>query len=218
MPAITIICSAHRENGLCNAPALVRMLRTFQPEVAFLEMQPTGDDSARTLEAKALANYGESTAIQQVIVEQEEAPKDLYPEIQMVFDSVERASEEYLALLEQDDCLVRSYGFEYLNSELFLATRTRLSEIEDGVVRRTRDQRLIRALERWRLVNRKRENEMVRNIYEYARRHVFRRGVFLVGAAHRAGVGEAISLYANRDVGSLAWTLEEDDRRCPDAS
>ena len=213
MPRITLVCSAHRENGLCNVPELLRILQTLEPEVAFLERQPSGVAPDWSLESKAIAKYSESTAIRRVIVEQEEAPASLYPEMEMVWDCVEQTSEEYVSLGEGHHLRAHRYGFEYLNTDVFAATEARLSEIEDSIIRRMRDQRLIRALERWRLIHQRREQDMVCNIYEYSRQHVFGTGVFLVGAVHKPGVVKAIGQYSGPDAGSIGWAFAYDDAR-----
>jgi hypothetical protein len=139
------------------------------------------------------------------VAEQYEVPARLFPDIQMVLDYVEQASEEYLLLSEENDIRVYRYGFEYLNSGVFAATNARLSEIEDNIIGRTRDRRLIDALASWRLINQRREHDMVRSIYEYARQTVFRTGVFLVGAAHKTGILKAIGEYAGPDIDSISW-------------
>jgi hypothetical protein len=41
MHKITLVCSIHRENGLCNAEELLKILRTIEPEVVFEEMRPS---------------------------------------------------------------------------------------------------------------------------------------------------------------------------------
>src|SRR5215510_8898290 len=122
MPKITLVFSAHRENGLCNVPELLRILQTLEPEVAFLERQPSRAAPDWSLESKAITKYCESTAIRRVIVEQEEAPATLYHELQMVWDCVEQTSEEYLSLREAHHVRAHRYGFEYLNSDVFAAT------------------------------------------------------------------------------------------------
>ena len=42
------------------------------------------DYSCQRLESKAIAKYGETTAIRRVIVEEEEAPASLYQQLQMI--------------------------------------------------------------------------------------------------------------------------------------
>jgi len=41
MPRITLICSGHRENGLCNAAELLRILLAIEPAAIFDERRPS---------------------------------------------------------------------------------------------------------------------------------------------------------------------------------
>lgn len=211
MPTITLVCSAHRANGLCNAAELLRILQALEPEVAFLEQQPSDGRGDLTLEAKAVALCGETTPIRRVVVERDKAPISLYHDIQMVLDCVEQTSEEYALLSEANHRRANRYGFEYLNSGVFAATRDRLSQIEDSSIHGTADRRLIAALERWRTFTQAREDDMVRSIYDYSRNNVFRSGVFLVGAAHKAAIVASIRERISIELGLIRWAFAFDD-------
>jgi len=97
-----------------------------------------------------------------------------------------------------------------LNSPMCATMNARMSEIEDETVNRTRDQRLVRALKKWRHLTQGRERDMVGNIYEYCRENVFDNGVFLVGAAHRTGIVKEIEKYAGAAADLINWNLTFD--------
>jgi hypothetical protein len=44
MHKITLVCSAHRQNALCNAEELLRILRAIEPETIFEELRPSEFD------------------------------------------------------------------------------------------------------------------------------------------------------------------------------
>jgi hypothetical protein len=57
----------------------------------------------------------------------------------------------------------------------------------------------------WNEVIEKRENEMMKNIYDYSKEYQFNNGLFLIGAAHRSSIIEKIQEYdKNYDV-KINW-------------
>jgi hypothetical protein len=212
---ITLVCSSHRESGLCNAGELLRILRAIEPEVIFEEIRPSDFDSYYktkwSLEAQAITKYREYKLFQQVPVDRYEMPENLLVEIKRdfdsVFDCVAQASREYRLLDEKSGNSARRYGFQYLNSVAFATMTARMSEIEDEIISKTGDQRLIRGLEKWRRLIQRRELEMVGNIYEYCGENVFNAGVFLVGAAHKMGTVKEIEKYASTEADLIDWNF-----------
>jgi hypothetical protein len=209
MCEITIVCSAHRERGVCNLEQLLRILRTIEPVTVFEEVRPSDYDwfNTRTLEGRAVTRYGEFRAFQRVPVDRYDLPENLYVGMEKVLDHVEETSHEYFVLREQSEAFTHLQGFSYLNSVAFETVRTRLTEIEDRTISETQDQRWTRMLQMWRDVIQRRETEMVRNIYEYCRENVFDTGVFLVGAAHRSGILKAIEKHAGAEADLVHWKL-----------
>ena len=217
MHKITLVCSGHRESGLCNAEELLKILRAIEPEAIFEEMHPSAFDFYYThgsVEAHAITKYREFKLLQLVSVDRKEMPDNVLVAIKRDFDSVidcvAQASQEYRLLNETNDNSVRRYGFQYLNSVAFATMAARMSEIEDEIINKTGDQRLIRGLERWRHVIQRRELEMVANIYEYCRKNVFDTGVFLVGAAHKMGIVKEIGKYASTEADLIDWNSSYD--------
>ena len=217
MHKITLVCSGHRESGLCNAEELLKILRAIEPEAVFEEMRPSEFDFYYThgsVEAHAITKYREFKLFQPVSVDRYEMPDNLLVEIKKdfdcVIDRVAQASQEYRLLNEQNDNGVRRYGFQYLNSVACATMMARMSEIEDEMISKTGDRGLIRGLERWRHLIQRRELEMVGNIYEYCRKNVFDTGVFLVGAAHKMGIVNEIEKYASTEGDLIEWNVSYD--------
>src|SRR5690349_1901051 len=102
MHKITLVCSAHRENGRCNTEELLEILLAIEPAVVFHEIRLSDQWS---LEAQALARYREFNSSQQVHVDRYELPVNSLTEIKRdvdrVFDCVAQRSEEY-GLLERE--------------------------------------------------------------------------------------------------------------------
>ncbi len=210
MHKITLVASAHRENGLCNAEELLRILRAIEPDTIFEESRPSELDSYGTLEVRAITKYRDSKVFQRVPVDRYDIPANFVAETQRVFDCVKLTSQEYLVLNEEHDNSVYRYGFEYLNSSACATMMARLSEIEEKTIIGTREEGLIRGLERWRHAIQRREREMIGNIYEYCRGNVFYTGVFLVGAAHKTGIVKQIEEHASTEADLINWNFAYD--------
>ena len=221
MRKVTLVCSAHREHGLCNAGVLLTILRAIKPEATFEEVRPADFDhyckhgTNSSLEAQAMARYvDEFKAVRRVPVDQYDLPErpiaEIKGELDPVFNYVEQTSREYQLLIDENDRSVRQYGFGYLNSVDCALLRTRLCEIEDKTIRETGDQSLIRRLESWRHLMQRREREMVGAIYQYCRENVFERGVFLVGAAHKMGTLKEIEKCAATEGDLINWSFRLD--------
>jgi hypothetical protein len=210
MRKITIVCSAHRESGVCNSEELLRILRAIEPEIVFEEVRPADYDfyNTRTLEGRAITRYRDFKAFQRVPVDRYDLPHDLRAAIDSVLDHVEATSPEYCLLKEQSDIAVQLHGLHYLNGFAFESAIRRLSEIEDKAIREAGDQNLTRGLEMWRDIIQERETEMIGNIYEYCRENVFRTGVFLVGAAHKSGIVKAIEKHTGAEADLIDWKLK----------
>ena len=221
MHKITIVYSGHRQNGLCNAGALLEILRALEPEVVFEEMSPSDFDSyykhrtKSSLESQAIIGYHQVKAFQQVPVDLHMPASrlvEIKSDVDRVLDRVEHTNQEYQELDEEKGNRTHHGGFQYLNGAAFTKMMTRMCEIEEKTITQTGDQGLVRALERWRHANHEREVEMVGNIYRYCRENVFDTGVFLLGAAHKTSIVKEIEKHASTEADLISWNFSFDAR------
>ncbi len=214
MHKITLVCSLHRESGRCTAEELLKMLRAIGPEVIFEEVRPS-DFAAYyktkwSLEAQAITRHRESRSLRQVPVDlysDNEATADRRALMDRVFDYVDQTSKTYRALIDERVSLTYQQGFQYLNSVAFEKTTEELEIIEDAAIEGSGELGLIRGLQWWRDVNKRREAEMIRTIYGYCLDHAFDTGVFLVGAAHRASIVRALRARDLAQTGLIDWSF-----------
>lgn len=217
MHKITLVCSTHRENGLCNARELLRILEAIGPNISFEEIRPQDFESyckhgpKSSVEAQALEGYLRIRSFRRVPVDQYEMPTtsiaDLKLELDSLLDYVHQASREYQLLDEQNQESAHARGFFYLNSAACETSMMKLAELEDKVIGDTGDYRLAGILQRWREFNRRREREMIDRIYQHSRSSASDTAVFLVGAAHKAGIVKEIERYSTVDAGLIDWRL-----------
>ena len=215
MHKVTLVCSAHRENGLCNAGELLNIIQAIKPDAVFEEIRPSDFDSyckhgiRSSLEALAITRYLDFKSFHWVPVDRYNIADNLLVEIKKeldrVFYYVEQNSQEYQLLSEENDKEVCQRGFGYLNSDTCATMMTRMAEIEDEKINETGYQVWICALAKWRHLIQARETAMVGNIYEYCTENVFESGLFLVGAAHKTGIRKAIEKHAGAEADLIDW-------------
>jgi hypothetical protein len=209
MRKITLVCSSHRENGLCNAQELLRLLRAIDPDVIFEEVRQSDFAfyNTRSLEGQAATRLFAFKSFQRVPVDRYEMPPNFRALTDAVLDFVEQASHEYRLRQDQRDNAAQLNGFAYLNSAAFANLMSRISAIEEETIKSAGNPQLVLALATWRQVMQRREKAMVDNIYRYCRENIFDTGVFLVGAAHRSGIVKAIEELSHADADLIQWKL-----------
>jgi hypothetical protein len=209
MRKITLVCSSHREKGLCNAQELLRLLRAIDPEVVFEEVRQSDFALYNTtsLEGQAATRFRAFKSFQRVPVDRYDLPPNFRTLTDSALDYVEQHSHEYIFLQNERENSTHLHGFMYLNSAVFAKVMSRMAVIEDETINSEGNPELVRSLATWRQVIQGREKAMVENIYRYCRENIFDTGVFLVGAAHRSGIVKAIEELSRADADLIEWNL-----------
>jgi len=212
MREIILICSVHEDVGLCNVAQLVEILKGIEPEVVFEERNPDKlYPTPGSLEVRALSAYGEVHLFRRIPVDHYNVSdlniQKLLVEMNRAKAYLEYASPDYRELEKIEGDNTSQYGFEYLNSDLFGRLRAKLREVEDNVLSQASNPQLFRGLDNWRNFGQRREVEMVRNIYEYARKNDFSRAAFLIGANHKHGVLKEIQKLIAMEPALIQWVI-----------
>jgi len=215
--AITLVCSAHRENGRCNVEELLRILQALAPVVIFEEFRPGEFDfhyQHGSVEAHAVKRYCDITPCRQVPVDRYGLAGDEVPRLKGYLDQanayVARTNQEYQLLEEKNGESTYLHGFQYLNSARCGTILSRMIQIEDETVSRVGNEEWLRAFETWNRLLQSRDQAMVAGIYECCRANPAAPGVFLVGAGHKAGIVNEIEKYAGTDPRLIEWNLDFD--------
>lgn len=209
-----LLCTVHRENGSCNADNLFSMLTAIDPDVIFEEIRPEEFDAyyklhtKKMLETEAVQRFLELKPVPHLPVDDFDSSEELFTEVNDLFAFVEENSEDYLDMSEQRSLLAYSQGFAYLNSSRCADLTKTIREIFEGTVVASGDPGLGRILEKWNSMNAKREEAMLRNIHRYSRNNEFRRGVVLVGAAHRETFMGTVERHPAQSGIELTWSWD----------
>ena len=96
--------------------------------------------------------------------------------------------------------LAIQHRFEYINSYQNFQLIERLQTIEKEVLEKINDEKLTKLFEKWYEITDKRENEIIRNIYNYCEEHTFDNGLLLIGAEHRNSIRNKTKKYNNSKI------------------
>lgn len=213
MPDITLLCSIHKENGRCSSAELVRILEHIQPIVLFQEvpyhelLKKDYSYAQSILEIRAISEYLKRHKVVQVPVDTLAVSAYEDEKFNRAIERVSRVSQEFRSLWDGADALKKAGGFEYLNSRSNDALLRRSDRIITKTLQELNDERLVKEYEEWKNHTSKRDDEMIRNIYDFCRRANFEKGVFLFGSGHRQSLIRKIQMVKKTEKSRVNWKL-----------
>jgi hypothetical protein len=203
MYQITLVNTHHGENGKCNVDELYRIIEEIKPEVIFeelylkdfneyyIEKKPT-----TKLETNAILKYMENNQIEHIPVDYVEIP---YPNFmdknKALHLKLEKRSHGYCHCIDHNSYFVYLYGFIYLNSNDYIKVNNIYEKEIIETIKFIGDEALMPLNQQWLDFMNDREDVMIRKIYEYCKDHTFEKGMFYIGAAHRAAIIEKTQKY-----------------------
>jgi len=207
-PQITLISTAHKENGKCNADELCNILKAIKPDVIFLEASQNCYNDYQKLmfnEFNQYHNRLELRAIQKLSSHQTFVYVPVLDlELSEEFDLKSKIlieNEEFQDILNQYDRLEAEYGFQFLNARKQIEKMNNMREKENNIIQ---DNNLLIT------VNQNiddYEHSMLRNIYSFYRNNSFENAVFMCGSAHRKTITEKIHDYSKSETINLDWNF-----------
>ena len=208
---ITLVCTMHRERGLCSEHELLKILETIGPDVFFEEIRQSDfdshyrDRSRSTLETRTVSRYLKVKSAQQVPVDDYVIPESFLRDMGILSDYVESRSAEYRAVEAKIHQMALDLGFRYLNSPEFMAHRKYADELFEEVITMSGSDELRKLLSTWNDQLRRREDSMMENIYDFCRKSSFTEGVFLVGAGHMSSIVQDIEGRMQKETNLVDW-------------
>jgi hypothetical protein len=210
---ITIIFSMHMNIGNCNPKELYNIIEKENPEIIFEEfdINRTEDEyyknghykyqNGSTVETFAVMNYLEKNKVIYIPVDTFDItyfPTEMYKKISS-------ANKEYDELFKQNFILSSEHGFPYLNSIECCDLLEKMHSIEIEVVNKSNDKTLFEEYKKWQIITENRDNEMLKNIYNYSKDHNFNNAIFIIGAEHRKSILEKINDYNVKENIKINW-------------
>ena len=221
MNRVLLVCSAHRETGYATPGELSWLLGRLQPDVIFLEHSSADfnrflDGSCGTLEAAAVLQYRSRNATGLVPVDLElQQHEELKRKFDELFDRVGNASAKFVQLDVTHRYHTARGGFAYLNSPLCVALQSEMQNEMRATVANVADRSLEELYALWNITNNCREAAMLNGVEGFARQFPFKKGVLLVGAAHRQPLLERAQLCRSDWPSPVAWEFEWEFEESP---
>lgn len=211
MKRVLIVCSVHQETGKATTRELDWLLNRLRPDVLFIECSPTDypaflDGTYGTLESAVVRRYRRH---HEVMLE----PVDLHlpdvellkPEVDELFERFEMQSPRYCQLVSANrECTVK-WGFAYLNSPDNARLEREIQREMRTTVETVGDSDLTELYALWVRTNDLREQEMIRRVEAFASRTSFKKGVLLLGSAHKPSLFEKSQLPCDDGGCVVAW-------------
>ena len=208
MAAVTVVCTVHRERGACNEEALLKILLEVDADVVFLELRASDLPAFgnQMLEARAARAYAAQRTSELVCVDAFEMPSELRRDADALFDYVERASGEFVSLVQQMD-VAPLRGYAAINCAEFEEVVRKHEDAMTAAARSSRSPVVMGWYARWMSQLRQRESAMVSNIYSFCESRPKCRGVFLIGVAHLSSLVQCIEASIHGYTQTIQWEV-----------
>lgn len=211
---ITLLSSFHKIYGKCNPGELYKIIEEIQPEIIFEELSYgvfkiiySGGYQPQTVEAITIKNYLQKYSIKHFPVDNYPIKEsDLLSDAQIIWES----SSEYRDLWNKKLLRLSQDGYKFLNSNDCTEMLDRIRIIEEAVLTQTNNEKLSNQHKAEKALHDKRENEMLRAIYNYSRQYQFDKALFICGAEHRKQLRQKTKEYEADDSLKLKWTFYND--------
>lgn len=218
MHNITLISTMHDAVGECNPIALHKILLAIKPDIIFVEMPPSLfskyylERSKSKLEKYAVSMYLENFNAVTVPVDLDDIPvgnffKEHQNVMERLLELTDINGENFRALVGTKKRYASIYGFSFLNSDHYIQYTDGITDAMEKGLENINDERFNLAYQKWNEFTDRRENEMLKNIYNYSIHHTYNKAVFLVGAGHRKSIKEKIEAHSLNELPKLNWVI-----------
>jgi hypothetical protein len=208
---ITLLSSFHKNLGKCNPDELYKIIEEIQPEIIFEELSfdtfsfvYSDGYIPNTVEAITIKNYLGNCPIKHF-------PVDTYPinetDLFNGADEIAKRSNEYVKLWNEQVSMITNYGFNFLNSNACIELLDKIRIVEETVLLVINDEKLFRDFKSENELHNKRENEMIRNIFNYSKQYPYNKALLICGAEHRKPIRQKIQEYQAKEKLKLNWTF-----------
>jgi hypothetical protein len=211
---ITLLSSFHKIHGKCNPGELYKIIEEIQPEILFEELSYDVFEiiysigyQPQTVEAITIKNYLQKHSIKHFPVDNYPIKEtDLLSDAQIIWDS----SSEYRDLWNKKLLKLSQDGYKFLNSKDCTEMVDRIRIIEETVLTQANNEKLLNQHKAEKALHDKRENEMLRAIYNYSRQYSFDKALFICGAEHRQPLRQKTKEFEVNEPLKLKWTFYND--------
>jgi hypothetical protein len=213
---LILIGTNHKSKGICNLSELSKIIENINPEVIFEEIAPSyfdnyyKDKTNSKLETDTIIKYLENHQVEHIPIDYDNVPPiSFFRDDQHMHERIERFSYTYRHLVDTNSFYIEKYGFKYLNSNDSINLNKALDNEIEETLKMFDNEKLFLIRKAWNDLNEIRENEMIKNIYNYSMEHKYNVGLFLIGAAHRGSIIDIIQRYVVKEEIKLNWNYDD---------
>jgi hypothetical protein len=210
---ITLISSSHEELGELNSNELYKILLGIKPEIIFEELFFTR--SRKNIYKYNIDKTVETITINKFTYEHKviHVPVDfdysyIINDVNIMYDKLNKIiDEKYKGHNQKKSYLISKYGFKCLNSDKFECIVDELKTIEKEIIIELNDDKLTNTFNQWEIINKIREDEIVKNVFKYSKENDYDDAVLIFGVAHKKSILQNIRNYSNEYNLKMNWKL-----------
>ena len=192
---ITVIFTSHSEDGECNASEFCKILGKVNPEVIFEELSLFGfnlfyrENKSDTLETMAVKMYLQNFKVRHIPVDNYNTREalEIKKDMESIFDLFE-SDINYNRLDKEITVMKARCGFKYLNSDRCSEMFEKMDNMKQHILENSNNEKYVSSYKLWLMILDKREDEIIKNIYNYSETYRFNTALFYIGAGHRKSI------------------------------
>jgi DNA-binding protein Fis len=210
---INLICTAHKMIGKCTPEELYKIIQKINPEIIFEEISFSRKNDyyrnqyVKTIETFAIVNYLNNYNCEHIPVETYDVPES-YIENEDYINEIFVNNNKYKELNKKILDGIYEKGFFFLNSNECSDIFENISNYKENYIKNLNEININNIYKSWFLIENNRENEMLKNIYDYSIKNKFNSALFITGARHRKSFINKINEYENNNKIKLKWNFE----------
>ncbi len=217
MHKISMIFTSHQENGNCNSVELHRIIENIRPEIIFEELSLSNYDKVykertlTTLESNAITKYLHNHSIDHIPVDTYSLPNNYYQNVEYMLNRILKGimieSRDLRNIIEDQSLLIFQNGFNFLNSNHNNILFEKINALKVRILKKINNEKLFQIASLEREVIEKRENEIIDNIYNFSKEHVYNQALLFMGSGHRKSMIGRIEKRRKKEKLEIHWTL-----------
>jgi len=213
---ITLIATSHNDNGMCNSNELYKIIEQIKPDIIFEELHIDLFDeyykkfSLNTLETNAINLYLRQNKIMHIPVDRYDLSVIKQEYFNPIYKAIDQVNPYHSMLWSMHIDLAEEMGFKYLNSDLCTSILELKRFWVEKVLNEINNIELSHRYKKWIDNQENRENEMIKNIYNYKDLSNYSNGLFWIGAEHQKSIIKKINEYESKENLKLNWAFYND--------
>jgi superfamily II DNA or RNA helicase len=191
MHNISLICTAHKIVGNCTPDELYKIIFKIKPEVIFEEIDFSRikyyyrNQYVKTIETFAILKYLQNYDCEHIPVETYDVPDSYIKHEDYLNEILSKNNNLYNELYTKLFSRVRENGFLFLNSNECSDMFEEIKVFKESYFSNLNEKNIQKFYKSWLTIENNRENEMLKNIYDYSFKNKYNSALFITGARHR---------------------------------